>query len=67
MLIKNYFILIIFQVSNEVLAKTSLAEMDLDQDGKISLDEYIKACLGNAKITKMLSLKIVDIFVEADE
>ena len=50
-----------------MVATTTLAEMDEDGDGKISLDEYIKACMDKEAFSKMLTLKIIDIFVQDDE
>ena len=41
--------------------------MDDDSDGKISLEEYIKACMDREEFTRMLTLKIIDIFVETEE
>ena len=50
-----------------MVATTTLAEMDEDGDEKISLDEYIKACMDKEAFSKMLTLKIIDIFVQDDE
>ena len=47
-----------------LIAKTAHAEMDQDMDGKITLEEFIAACIGQQEITKMLTLKLVDIFIE---
>merc|ERR1712106_489813 len=47
-----------------LIAKTAHAEMDKNMDGKITLEEFLTACLGQEEITKMLTLKLVDIFVE---
>ena len=47
-----------------LIAKTAHAEMDKDMDGKITLEEFLTACMGQEEITKMLTLKLVDIFVE---
>lgn len=55
------------KVTDEMIAVTSLAEMDDDSDGKISLEEYIKACMDREEFTRMLTLKIIDIFVETEE
>ena len=47
-----------------LIAKTAHAEMDKDMDGNITMEEFITACMGQEEITKMLTLKLVDIFVE---
>ena len=50
--------------TKDFVAKTAFAEMDEDQDGKITEEEFIKACMEKDEFTKMLTLKIIDIFVE---
>lgn len=55
------------KATDDMIAVTSLAEMDDDSDGKITLDEYIKACMDREEFTRMLTLKIIDIFVETEE
>lgn len=50
--------------TQEFITKTAFAEMDENQDGKITSDEFIKACMEKDEFTKMLTLKIIDIFVE---
>merc|ERR1712029_460773 len=52
------------QASKDLIAKSAFAEMDKDEDGKVSLQEWIDACLGQEEFSKMLALKIIDIFVE---
>ncbi|XP_023348583.1 uncharacterized protein LOC111717318, partial [Eurytemora carolleeae] len=52
------------QASQDFITKSAFAEMDQDEDGKISKDEFVNACLGQEKFSKMLALKVVDIFVE---
>jgi len=54
------------KASDEIISTTTLAEMDDNEDGKISLDEYIKACLGKEEFTRMLTLKIIDIFADEE-
>ena len=55
------------QASDDMIAATTLAEMDENGDGKITLDEYIKACLENEEFSKMLTMKIIDIFIDEVE
>merc|ERR1711942_254272 len=52
--------------SKELIAKNAFAEMDKDADGKITTAEFITACLSQEQISKMLALKVIDIFVEED-
>merc|ERR1712002_996701 len=55
------------QASKDLIAKSAFAEMDKDEDGKITTEEFVSACLGQEQFSKMLALKIIDIFVEDDE
>ena len=55
------------QASDDMIAATTLAEMDENGDEKITLDEYIKACLENEEFSKMLTMKIIDIFIDEVE
>merc|ERR1711992_274004 len=50
--------------SQDMLTSGAFKEMDKDEDGKVSLQEWIDACLGQEEFSKMLALKIIDIFVE---
>jgi len=52
--------------AKDFVAKTAFAEMDENQDGKVTTEEFIKACLGQEEFSKMLALKVIDIFVEDD-
>merc|ERR1711872_845124 len=52
--------------AKDFVAKTAFAEMDEKQDGKVTTEEFIKACLGQEEFSKMLVLKVIDIFVEDD-
>ena len=52
--------------AKDMIAKTAYAEMDKNKDGKITKEEFVTACSGQEEISKMLALKIVDIFVEED-
>merc|ERR1712126_156482 len=53
--------------SKDLIAKSAFAEMDKDADGKITCSEFTTACLSQEKISKMLALKVIDIFVEETE
>lgn len=37
--------------------------MDADSDGKVTLEEFVNACMTQEKVTSMLALRIVDVFV----
>ena len=53
--------------AKDFMAKSAFAEMDKDEDGKVSLDEFITACLSQEEFSKMLAIKVIDIFVEDDD
>merc|ERR1719320_496564 len=48
----------------ELLAEKAFIEMDSNEEGKVTLEEFIKACLSQKKFSTMLTLKIIDVFVE---
>ena len=50
--------------ATDMIAKAAFAEMDKDHNGKVTLDEFIEACIGQKEFSRMLTLKIIDIFVE---
>ena len=52
--------------AKDMIAKTAFAEMDKNKDGKVTKEEFVTDCLGKQEISKMLALKLVDIFVEDD-
>ena len=52
--------------AENMIAMTAFAEMDKNKDGKVTKEEFVGACLEQQEISKMLALKIVDIFVEED-
>merc|ERR1712029_107774 len=52
--------------AGKFVAKSAFAEMDKDQDGKVTTSEFIAACMGQDEFSKMLALKVIDIFVEDD-
>ena len=49
-----------------LLSASAFKEMDKDQDGKITQEEFVSACLGQEVISRLLALKIIDIFCEED-
>jgi Ca2+-binding EF-hand superfamily protein len=52
--------------SKDLIAKSAFAEMDKDDDGKITTSEFVTACLSQEQLSKMLALKVIDIFVEEE-
>jgi len=54
------------QASEKFIATSAFAEMDKDADGKITKEEFISACLGQEQFSKMLALKMVEMFTDAD-
>merc|ERR1719244_1640807 len=67
-LIKDMFMLIKNEVpeeaTKEFISSSTFAEMEEDQNGKVSLEEFTAAILAREQFSKMLTLKIIDIFVE---
>ena len=52
--------------ADKMISKSAFAEMDKDADGKVSLEEFKSACLGREEFSKMLAVKVIDIFVEEE-
>merc|ERR1712215_474227 len=52
--------------AKDLISKSAFAELDKDQDGKVTTAEFIAACMGQDEFSKMLALKVIDIFVEDD-
>merc|ERR1712126_708201 len=50
--------------SEALIAQSVFTEMDTDGDGKITMQEFIAACLAKEELSKMLASKVMDIFVE---
>ena len=53
--------------AEKLLSQSAFTEMDKNQDGRITQEEFIKACLGQEEISRILALKIIDIFCEEDQ
>ena len=49
------------------IGNMAFMEMDTNHDGFVSMEEFITACLNHEKISTMLALKIIDIFMPVDE
>lgn len=50
--------------SEKFIAENAFTEMDDNADGKVTQQEFTSACLGHEEFSKMLALKVIDIFVE---
>ena len=38
--------------------------MDADQDGVVSLEEFLAACLGQSELCQLLAIKAIEIFAD---
>ena len=45
------------------IALKAFKEMDTNTDGKVTEDEFVRACLGQETISKILALKVIEIFI----
>jgi len=52
------------EASKEMITATAFAEMDKDEDGKVTTEEFIAACMAQEEFSKMLALKVIKIFIE---
>lgn len=52
--------------SHEDLANKAFQEMDANSDGRVTQEEFVKACLNQATISKMLALKVIDVFTGSE-
>ena len=50
----------------DLIAKSAFAEMDKDEDGKVSLQEFLTACQAEKDFSKLLSSTALDIFMEEE-
>ena len=48
------------------LTTAAFQEMDANADGRVTQEEFVKACLNQETISKMLALKVIDIFTGPD-
>ena len=53
--------------SSVALANSAFEEMDANADGQVTKEEFMEACRTHDKISNMLALKIVDIFIAEDD
>jgi len=52
--------------AEDTIAKAAFEEMDKNNDGKVTEAEFVTACLGEEKFSKMLSNKALDIFMDEE-
>jgi len=52
------------QGSRENLAATAFKEMDRDGDGIVTCEEFVEAVLNEEKVSKMLTMNVIDIFID---
>ena len=48
----------------DLMVEKAFIEMDENQDGGISLQEFQEACINRREFSTMLTLKIIEVFVE---
>ena len=48
----------------DLLVEKAFIEMDINDDGKVTKEEFVGACLANKRFSRMLTLKLINIFVE---
>merc|ERR1719203_1182036 len=51
-------------LDEEGISNKAFVEMDRDEDGQISMEEFIEACLKQEQFTKLLAMKAIGIFIE---
>lgn len=49
--------------SEKALATKAFEEMDTNSDGSVSREEFIKACMSHERISTILTLKIINVFI----
>ena len=52
--------------AKDMISKSAFAEMDKNEDGKVTLEEFRTACLAKEDFSRMLAIKVIDIFVDED-
>ena len=51
--------------NDEHIAQAVFSEMDENEDGDISLEEFVQACLCHKKSSSMLTMKVVNLFLDS--
>jgi Ca2+-binding EF-hand superfamily protein len=55
------------QASKELIASTAFKEMDTDGDGLVTCQEFVRAVLGQEQFSKMLTMEIMNIFMDEEQ
>lgn len=55
------------QASKEKIADQAFAEMDVNKDGKVTSEEFVTAVLGQEQYSKLLTLEIMNIFIDGSK
>ena len=50
--------------TTDVMLKQAFSEMDRDNDGRVTEDEFVSATLGHEKVATLLTMKIVNCLVQ---
>ena len=50
----------------DLVANSAFAEMDKDEDGKVTLEEFVKSCKAEEDFSKLLSTAAIEIFFEEE-
>ena len=48
----------------DLIVEKAFIEMDVNGDGMVTIEEFIKACLSQKKFSTMLTLKLINVFLE---
>jgi len=67
-LVKDLFQMFTKKDNPDMASHEDLAnkEMDANSDGRVTQEEFVKACLNQATISKMLALKVIDVFTGSE-
>ena len=63
---KNYSLCFSDEELADIVAKTVFKEIDADDDGEITEEEFIKACLDNKDISEILVDPFKDLMDDSD-
>ena len=50
--------------AKDLIAKNAFEEMDSNNDGVVTMEEFLNACLGESDLASLLALKAVEMFVD---
>jgi len=55
------------EASKDLIATTAFKEMDTDCDGLVTCQEFVRAVLGQEQFSKMLTMEIMNIFMDEEQ